>query len=302
MQCLHEISLHCQHYIDELEQGDHTHGYRAPEIRSARRRGRPRFDIQREQLEYLSSLSFSWAQIASMLGVTRMTMYRRRQELGLLSEPIQVLDDDELRHTIEQIRREQPEIGEVIVMGEIRSRGIRVTRERVRRAIRETDHLNTPMRWRGGLVARHPYSVPGPNSLWHNYWLVVHCLCCCKCLFLCSVAYRQASQAHSLETCDSRCYRWVQQAGGLVEVFWAQTVYSLFLDAVRQYSLPSRVRSDQGRENYLVAQHMLEFRGTERRSMLIGSSVHNQRIERFWRDLFRCVIGLYHRLWNTRTH
>ena len=96
-----------------------------------------------------------------------MTIYRRRQELGLLSEPIRVLDDDELRHTIEQIRREQPEIGEVIVMGEIRSRGIRVTRERVRRAIRETDPLNTPMRWRGGLVARRPYSVPGPNSLWH---------------------------------------------------------------------------------------------------------------------------------------
>ena len=82
----------------------------------------------------------------------------------------------------------------------------------------------------------------------------------------------------------------------------AQTVYSLLLDAVRQYSLPSRVRSDQGRENYLVAQHMLEFRGTERRSMLIGSSVHNQRIERFWRDLFRCVIGLYHRLFYFMEH
>ncbi len=30
--------------------------------------------------------------------------------------------------------------------------------------------------------------------------------------------------------------------------------------------------------------------------MLVGSSVHNQRIERFWRDLFRCVIGIYYRL------
>jgi hypothetical protein len=37
----------------------------------------------------------------------------------------------------------------------------------------------------------------------------------------------------------------------------ASTVYDLFLSAIRQYSLPSRVRSDHGRENYLVAVHML---------------------------------------------
>ena len=76
----------------------------------------------------------------------------------------------------------------------------------------------------------------------------------------------------------------------------AFTVYNLFLEAVGQYGLPSRVRSDQGTENYHVAQHMLEHRRIERRSMLVGSSVHNQRIERFWRDLHRCVTGIYYRL------
>ena len=30
--------------------------------------------------------------------------------------------------------------------------------------------------------------------------------------------------------------------------------------------------------------------------MITGSSVHNQRIERFWRDLHRCVTQLYNRL------
>ena len=58
----------------------------------------------------------------------------------------------------------------------------------------------------------------------------------------------------------------------------ASTVYNLFLESVREYGLPSRIRCDQGGENILVAQHMLEHRGTERRSVLVGSSVHNQRI------------------------
>ena len=76
----------------------------------------------------------------------------------------------------------------------------------------------------------------------------------------------------------------------------SKTVYDLFLKAVEQYGLPSRVRSDQGRENIKVAEHMLLHRGTDRRSIIVGSSVHNQRIERFWRDMHRGVTVLYYRI------
>lgn len=76
----------------------------------------------------------------------------------------------------------------------------------------------------------------------------------------------------------------------------ATTMYRLFISAVKQYHLPSRVRSDQGGENILVAQHMIEQRGAERNSMITGSSVHNQRIERLWRDMHRCVTVLFYKL------
>ena len=65
----------------------------------------------------------------------------------------------------------------------------------------------------------------------------------------------------------------------------AAIVYQAFVGAAHAHNLLSRVRSDQGRENVLVAQYMIEKRGAERRSMITGCSVHNQRIERLWRDV-----------------
>ena len=76
----------------------------------------------------------------------------------------------------------------------------------------------------------------------------------------------------------------------------ASTVYDLFLKASLQYGLPSRIRCDQGGENIQVAHHMLRYRGIERRSVLVGSSVHNQRIECLWRDMHRCITSVYYRL------
>ena len=42
-----------------------------------------------------------------------------------------------------------------------------VTRSRLRQAIHDVDPINTALRWGGTVRSRRPYSVPGPNSLWH---------------------------------------------------------------------------------------------------------------------------------------
>ena len=64
---------------------------------------------------YLSSLGFSWTSIASLVGVSCMTLYRRRAELNLLADPVHTLSDEELEHLLTEIRREQPNLGQTMI-------------------------------------------------------------------------------------------------------------------------------------------------------------------------------------------
>ncbi len=76
----------------------------------------------------------------------------------------------------------------------------------------------------------------------------------------------------------------------------ASTVMEQFASGTKSYFIPSRVRCDKGGENIEVAKFMLLERGFDRGSVITGSSVHNQRIERLWRDVFRGVTYQYYKL------
>lgn len=72
---------------------------------------------------------------------------------------------------------------------------------------------------------------------------------------------------------------------------------TVFIDGVECIGLPVRVRADRAGENG-VATYMLEhpLRGPGRGSFISERSVHTQRIQRLWSDLFTGRTGLFYSL------
>lgn len=242
--------------------------------------GRPSFQISQEVLEDLRGFGFSWQKIANILGVSRWTVYRRVQEYGLQSmSDFSSVSDRELDDIISEYMNQHGETtGQSYITGYLRSKGLRVQRSRVRGSMARLDPDNAALRW-GAVVTRRTYQVPWPNSLWHldghhsliRWGLVVH-----GCIDGFS---RRIMFLH----CSSNNL--------------SETVLALFLNAVEKDGLwPSRIRVDKGVENVLVCDAMVEARGANRGSFIAGPSTHNQRIERLWRDVFRCVIHFFYYL------
>ena len=161
---LTELCRRIEHEWECLEFDGH-HSFEVS-VEYTGQRGRPRFDVQREQLLFLASLGFSWTSIASILGVIRMTVYRRRAEYNLLADPVNTLNDSELEDLLRRIRGEHPNIGETMIMGLIRAQGYQVSRVRVRDTLQQIDPLSTALRWHT-ITSRRQYRVPSLNSLWH---------------------------------------------------------------------------------------------------------------------------------------
>ena len=75
----------------------------------------------------------------------------------------------------------------------------------------------------------------------------------------------------------------------------AKTVLEQLLTAVESFRMPLKIRTDHGTENVEVARFLLEHYGVETRPVITGKSVHYQRIEILWVDVF---IYVTQQFWN----
>lgn len=231
--------------------------------------GRPRIPVDRDQLQYLRELNFTWSEVSSILGVSIKTLQRRAKEWNILTYSI--ITAQELDDVLREILFEFPTAGEVMLNGHLRSKGIHVQREKLRNSIH---------RVRGHQVLhphiiRRSYNVPGPNYLWHvdgNHKLI-----------------RYKLVIHAAVDGFSRLIVFIKCADNNR----AETVLENFVDATSEFGIPSRIRTDLGGENVGIWRYMTHVRGSNRNSYITGSSVHNSRIERLWRDVRTCVIAKF---------
>ena len=241
--------------------------------------GRPSYFIAKETLEELRGLNFSWNKIAEIFGVSRFTISRRVTEYGLSElQKFSSITDEEVDEIVrDYMSRHGSTTGEPFLTGYFRSLGVHIQRRRVRSSINRIDPKNTALRW-GILVSRRKYHVPWPNSMWHidghhsliRWKFVIHG--CCdgfsrKIMFL---------------YCSTNNL--------------AATVLKLFEHSILDHDnlWPSRIRVDFGVENVQICDAMVANRGEGRGSFIAGPSTRNQRIERLWRDVFRCVCQFFY--------
>lgn len=250
----------------------------ADQRKLARRRGRPAIDIPEDQLAMLLEHRFSIADIARMMGVSARTIRRRVLQYGLESvTAYSTLTDHQLDEITAQFVHSNPYSGRVSYQGYLRSVGLHVQQSRVRGSLGRVDRRGMERRFRQ-VLHRRRYDVCMPNSLWHidgHHKLV-----------------RWRFLVHGGIDGYSRLVVFLKASTNNR----AETMLGAFLEGVNCFGLPSRVRCDKGGENVLVSRYMLEHpnRGPGRGSCITGRSVHNQRIERLWRDLYTGCIAVFH--------
>ena len=142
-----------------------------------------------------------------------------------------------------------------MLVGYIRSLGIRGQRSRIRKVFERLDSKNTALRW-GIVITRRKHYVPWPNSLWHM------------------------NGQHSLIRWVFRNtwkYRWILQSG---YKWW--------------WSVPSKISFNFDVEKCISLWCNCWKTWKRLKQLIEGPSTRNQRIERLRRDVFCCVFNLFY--------
>ena len=96
-------------------------------------KGRPRLTVDRDQLESLRNLHFSWETISSIMGVSVKTLQRRAKEWDIIT--FTSITDADLDRIVERYQHEFPQAGEAMLRGHLQSLDIHIQRERLRMSV-----------------------------------------------------------------------------------------------------------------------------------------------------------------------
>ncbi len=236
--------------------------------------GRPRADVTAEDILEWRKLKFTWSKIAQLLDISRSTLYRRLQDSGISCDKYTAISNIQLDALMKAIKQDHPNDGERLVQGHLSRQGISVRRKMLRDSIHRIDHDNVVAR-RRNIIQRREYTVPFPNFIWHidSHHKMI----------------RWRFVIHGSVDGFSRTITYMKCADNNR----APTVLTFFKEGVTCYGLPQRVRSDHGGENIGVWRYMIATHNLDYSCVLTGSSVHNERIERMWRDVHRCVVTTF---------
>lgn len=229
--------------------------------------------IDGDLVHQLRDADESWTSIATQLEVSTKTLSRWRKETGF-EEPLGEMNDEDIDKVVSAVSNMHSDTGERMLAAHFVYMGVKISRQRLRDSVGRVDPEGRAHR-QLHVIDRRQYAVAGVNHLWHvdghhkliKYGIVTH-----GCIdgFSRRICFLKASTNNR-----------------------ASTVMKLFNEAVAECGLPSRVRGDKGGENVAVCDFMNLNRGFDRSSYIGGSSKHNTRIERLWRDVMTQVIRFY---------